>query len=330
LAHAISSTRPTALSRISSGRRTSPIATSRSRVTSKPVSRIDRPPAEGAPPPGLAWPVTLNCRPPPLLPESLALRRAASSLTSPTTRSMETPGARRATALRKCTPRSVSTCGFCDRNSPIGVHTCTSSLGNWNPAGITPTTVKLRPSSEIDRPRMPGSRPKLVTQSPWLRRASGVRSSAGAKLCPISGRNGSTSNRLAVTAAAWTSRGSPAPVKLWRCVLTAATPVKSCDSARKSWRSGNDTPNRTPRKPVDIRMVIAHPNASPIRRYQDLRVWQASMELVVEIYRASESFPKRETYGLTAQCRRAAVSLPSNIAEGHGRKHLGDYLHQLS
>ena len=54
------------------------------------------------------------------------------------------------------------------------------------------------------------------------------------------------------------------------------------------------------------------------------------MELVVEIYRASESFPKRETYGLTAQCRRAAVSLPSNIAEGHGRKHLGDYLHQLS
>jgi len=42
-------------------------------------------------------------------------------------------------------------------------------------------------------------------------------------------------------------------------------------------------------------MVIADPNASPIRRYQDLRVWQASMELVVEIYRASESFPKRET-----------------------------------
>ena len=54
------------------------------------------------------------------------------------------------------------------------------------------------------------------------------------------------------------------------------------------------------------------------------------MDLVVEIYGASDSFPKRETYGLTAQCRRAAVSLPSNIAEGHGRKHLGDYLHQLS
>src|SRR6266480_6967621 len=77
-------------------------------------------------------------------------------------------------------------------------------------------------------------------------------------------------------------------------------------------------------------MVTARPNASPIRRYQDLRVWQLSMDLVVEIYRASETFPKRETYGLSAQCRRAAVSLPSNIAEGHGRKHLGDYLHHLS
>jgi len=54
------------------------------------------------------------------------------------------------------------------------------------------------------------------------------------------------------------------------------------------------------------------------------------MELVVSSYRVSKSFPKEERYGLTAQLRRAAVSIPSNIAEGHGRKHLGDYLHQLS
>lgn len=54
------------------------------------------------------------------------------------------------------------------------------------------------------------------------------------------------------------------------------------------------------------------------------------MDLVVESYRVSKSFPKEEIYGLTAQFRRAAVSIPSNIAEGHGRKHLGDYLHQLS
>lgn len=54
------------------------------------------------------------------------------------------------------------------------------------------------------------------------------------------------------------------------------------------------------------------------------------MDLVVEIYKATELFPAHERYGLTSQLRRAAVSIPSNIAEGHGRKHLGDYLHQLS
>ena len=54
------------------------------------------------------------------------------------------------------------------------------------------------------------------------------------------------------------------------------------------------------------------------------------MELVVDIYRATECFPRRETYGLGQQVRRAAVSVASNIAEGHGRNHLGDYLHHLS
>lgn len=54
------------------------------------------------------------------------------------------------------------------------------------------------------------------------------------------------------------------------------------------------------------------------------------MDLVVDSYTVSRSFPREELYGLTAQFRRAAVSIPSNIAEGHGRKHVGDYLHQLS
>ena len=67
-----------------------------------------------------------------------------------------------------------------------------------------------------------------------------------------------------------------------------------------------------------------------IRGYQDLLVWKRSVELALAIYRATESFPKREIYGLSAQLRRAAVSIPSNIAEGHGREHLGDYLHHLS
>jgi four helix bundle protein len=54
------------------------------------------------------------------------------------------------------------------------------------------------------------------------------------------------------------------------------------------------------------------------------------MDLVVEAYRLTDAFPRDERYGLVQQIRRAAVSIPSNIAEGHGRDHLGDYLHHLS
>lgn len=53
--------------------------------------------------------------------------------------------------------------------------------------------------------------------------------------------------------------------------------------------------------------------------YRDLRVWQQAMQLVVAIYRCTQAFPKSELYGLTNQLRRAAVSIPSNIAEGKGR-----------
>ena len=55
------------------------------------------------------------------------------------------------------------------------------------------------------------------------------------------------------------------------------------------------------------------------RRYQQLVVWQKAIELVTEIYRISARFPESEKYGLSAQMRRASVSLPSNIAEGAGR-----------
>ena len=53
--------------------------------------------------------------------------------------------------------------------------------------------------------------------------------------------------------------------------------------------------------------------------YEDLRVWGLAMDLVLETYRCTASFPKQEAYGLTSQMRRAAVSIPSNIAEGKGR-----------
>jgi four helix bundle protein len=54
------------------------------------------------------------------------------------------------------------------------------------------------------------------------------------------------------------------------------------------------------------------------------------MDLVEQVYRLTQSFPKSETYGLTSQLQRAAVSVPSNIAEGHTREHIKEYLHHLS
>jgi four helix bundle protein len=53
--------------------------------------------------------------------------------------------------------------------------------------------------------------------------------------------------------------------------------------------------------------------------YRDLIVWQRAIAMVTEVYRATQSFPREETYGLTSQLRRSAVSVASNIAEGQGR-----------
>jgi four helix bundle protein len=64
--------------------------------------------------------------------------------------------------------------------------------------------------------------------------------------------------------------------------------------------------------------------------YKDMRVWRRSVDLALEIYRQTQTFPKNELYGLTSQLRRAAVSVPSNIAEGKGRssdKELVLFLH---
>ena len=67
-----------------------------------------------------------------------------------------------------------------------------------------------------------------------------------------------------------------------------------------------------------------------MKSYRELLVWQKAMDLVVESYRIAALLPKSELYGLKSQIQRAAVSIPANIAEGHGREHLGDYLHHLS
>ena len=67
-----------------------------------------------------------------------------------------------------------------------------------------------------------------------------------------------------------------------------------------------------------------------IKSYRDLQVWQKAMDLVMESYRLTKSFSRSETFALSTQIQKAAVSVPANIAEGHGREHLGDYLHHLS
>lgn len=64
--------------------------------------------------------------------------------------------------------------------------------------------------------------------------------------------------------------------------------------------------------------------------YRDLIVWQKAMDLVVEIYRITKLFPREEQYALSDQIRRAAVSVPSNIAEGYGRSPGKDYVRFLN
>ena len=61
--------------------------------------------------------------------------------------------------------------------------------------------------------------------------------------------------------------------------------------------------------------------------YRDLRVWQLAMQVVATVYEQTRCFPKHEIYGLTSQMRRAAVSIPSNIAEGKGRSSDRDRAH---
>jgi four helix bundle protein len=75
---------------------------------------------------------------------------------------------------------------------------------------------------------------------------------------------------------------------------------------------------------------MAMPREQTIRSYRDLEVWQRSVDLAIESYRVTAAFPATERYGLTAQVRRCAVSIPSNIAEGRGRATLADFLRHLA
>ncbi len=65
------------------------------------------------------------------------------------------------------------------------------------------------------------------------------------------------------------------------------------------------------------------------QHFKDLVVWQKAMDLVLEVYKATDGFPKREVYSLSDQIRRAAVSIPSNIAEGQAHFNKREFLHFL-
>ncbi len=64
--------------------------------------------------------------------------------------------------------------------------------------------------------------------------------------------------------------------------------------------------------------------------FRDLKIWEKAMDIVTKVYRDTNDFPKEEIYGLTSQIRRACISIPSNIAEGYGRKGKKEYLRFLN
>jgi four helix bundle protein len=67
-----------------------------------------------------------------------------------------------------------------------------------------------------------------------------------------------------------------------------------------------------------------------VQHYRQLEVWQLAMDLAEKSYQATQRFPKAELFGLVSQIRRAAVSVPANIAEGQGRDHTKEFLNHLS
>ena len=71
-------------------------------------------------------------------------------------------------------------------------------------------------------------------------------------------------------------------------------------------------------------------NDRTFKNYRDLIAWQKAMDLATIAYQVSKKLPRDELYGLTSQIRRAVVSIPSNIAEGHARRSTKEFLHYLS
>ncbi len=82
--------------------------------------------------------------------------------------------------------------------------------------------------------------------------------------------------------------------------------------------------------PSDGERTNARTEADQSRGFKGLVAWQKAMELVLAVYRVTGAWPREEQYGLTSQVRRAAVAIPSNLAEGHGRSGPREYAHHVS
>jgi four helix bundle protein len=79
----------------------------------------------------------------------------------------------------------------------------------------------------------------------------------------------------------------------------------------------------------DSRIRGVEGSSEMLKNFKGLKVWQKSYDLCLKTYRITGDFPSEEKYGLTSQARRSAVSIPSNIAEGYGRKTTADYIRLL-
>jgi len=66
-----------------------------------------------------------------------------------------------------------------------------------------------------------------------------------------------------------------------------------------------------------------------LKNFKELKVWEKAYQLCLDLYKATAEFPNEEKYGLSSQMRRSAISIPSNIAEGYGRKTIPDYVRCL-
>ena len=95
--------------------------------------------------------------------------------------------------------------------------------------------------------------------------------------------------------------------------------------------SGHRYPNTKHRSMGMKKLATDSQQQSPdVKSYRDLEVWQKSMDIVFECYQITKEFPKSELCGLTSQLKRAAVSVPANIAEGQARQHTKEFLQHLS